>query len=196
MSWIEKTARCLNAVVVIFFIKAAVFFIKAVSLFGKAVSFLGAICYWVRCHTFTRYHLLDLRDRGEGHGYRWGWMDRDHFMLLACFTLLRDFVEQEDPEIGLRGEEGHEWTEGQREAVAQQLAVEREIRALYEWWVRGRASEHAAVEALLEGADDLDFADLIRHPNFAEYSRRTDELEAKDDAQLLRLVKVRGSLWT
>lgn len=163
------------------------------------LKFFGEVWDWILCHTLTRYHLLDLRDRGEGHGYRGGWMDRDHLMLIACFTLLRDFVEKESPDIGLGGEEADSesgYLQEDREAVAQQIADGREVRELYEWWVEGRSEERDEVDALLADADGLDVAELADHPNFTEWSRRSDELETRDDAQLLRLVKVRGRLWT
>lgn len=156
--------------------------------------------YFVKCHTLTRYHLLDLRDRGEGHGYKWGWCDRDHLMLIACFTLLRDFVEKECPDVGLledtHRDAGLTWQEGDREAVRLQLADEKQIRELYDWWVRGRSEEHAAVEALLACADDFEGMTIVNHPNFDEWTRRDNELHAKDDAQLLRLIQLRGRLWT
>lgn len=156
--------------------------------------------YFIKCHTFTRYHVLDLRDRGEGYGYKWGWCDRDHLMLIACFTLLRDFVEQECPDVGLDSEDayrtGTAWQEGEREAVRQQIEDEKQLRELYEWWVRGRAAEHAAVAALLTGAGDCEGMTVVDHPGFSEWSRRSEELEVKDDAQLRRLVELRGRLWT
>lgn len=166
------------------------------------MSWLGDIWYWIRCHTYDRFHIIDLRDRGEGHGYKWGWMDRDHQMLIACFTLLRDFVEKEDPDVGLVGPEayfeaGHVYQEGEQEAVEQQISHGKEIRELYEWWVEGRAKEHAEVSAMI--ADTTGFEnglDIVKHPNFDEWAKRDEELDAKDDAQLLRLIKIRGHLWT
>lgn len=159
--------------------------------------------YFVKCHTFARYHLLDLRDRGEGYGYKWGWCDRDHLMLIACFTLLRDFVEKECPDVGFDAEEmyrsaGCTWQEGEREAVRQQIEDEKQLRELYEWWVRGRAAEHAAVAALLPDADAGDYEGMaiVNHPSFDEWSRRNEELEVKDDVQLRRLIELRGRLWT
>jgi hypothetical protein len=55
--------------------------------------------YWLRTHTIDRYHLLDLRGQGD---YTWGYLDPCHKMWLACFAVLCEFVEKEDPKIGSR----------------------------------------------------------------------------------------------
>lgn len=163
-------------------------------------NWLANIWDWIRCHTYERYHLLDLRDHGEGHGYKRGWVDRNHAMLLACFALLRDYVEKEDPDVGFHEDSayfslGHfEYSENDRREIKRQIEVDREIRDLYEWWVHERTKEHHAVAALVADVDTL--SDITEHPNFDEYVRRNQELDEKDDAQLLRLVKVREGLWT
>jgi len=129
--------------------------------------------YWLRTHTINRYHLIDIRDKGEGHGYRWGWLDRDEVMLLACFTVLRDFVEKEEP-----------FEDGSAPESDPAMA---EIKDLYEWWMRGRKAEHDAVHAEIPPAAVVQ-AD-------SDY-QRTAALDDRDDAQLLRLMAVRRFLWT
>lgn len=170
-------------------------------MMNRLLKWLGEVWDWIRCHTFSCYHLLDLRDRGEGHGYKWGWMDRDHLMLIACFTLLRDFVEKENPKIGLLDVEAYydydyEPSLDQQAEIEAQIDAGKEIRDLYKWWVAGRAKEHAEVAVLIEDTTGFEGMAIVNHPKFAEWSCRHDELEAKDDAQLLRLIKIRGHLWT
>ncbi len=146
--------------------------------------------YWLRTHTINRYHLIDIRDKGEGHGYRWGWIDRDEVMLLACFTVLRDFVEKEKPF-------GRMDSDKECPALA-------EIKDLYEWWMRGRKAEHDAVHdtitaaPLLCGLEDI-FAEHLPPAAVAQmddHYQRLTALDDKDDAQLLRLMAVRRFLWT
>lgn len=168
--------------------------------------------HWVRCHVWNRYHVINVS--GED-GYDWGWMDRDHVLMLACFKILKEFVEKEDQRIGLRTVDdygGEHMTEDERESFEKgQLAHEREIRALYTWWTVDRKREHAEVDAIIADADvDMKFGepdgsgcsplDFVYAPGSQEkwelYRKRTDELDAKDDKMLLRLMAVRRSLWT
>lgn len=57
----------------------------------RALSFAA---YWLRCHTYNKYHILDLRP-SDPDGYRYGYLDRDNAMFLAMFKCLTDFVELE-----------------------------------------------------------------------------------------------------
>jgi len=176
--------------------------------------------YWLRCHTFTRYHIIDIRGQGE---YDWGWIDRSHAMYLACFKLLEEFVETEDPTVGLRTEADYrgnpsdefyvqddEWNKYHKPAIDYQLANEREVRALYDWWKTGRKQEHDALDKILEGRH-RNFEDMFKpcedKPGFHEYVAdespewkawvaEHDRLEAKDEEMLQRLMKVRQTLWT
>lgn len=99
---------------------------------------------WLRYHTTHRFHKLDLRSAGDD--YRYGYLDRDHAMLLACFKCLCEFVEVEMDIVN--------W-EYKRD-------VEAEIQTLYLWWTKERLC--------------------------ADYE--------KDNEMLLRLIKIRGHLWT
>ena len=156
---------------------------------------IGHAWYWFRSHTYTRYHLIDIRD--PRHDYSWGWIDRDHAMLMACFTLLRSYVEKEYPFCRI------DWNSDDRH---KQAAME--IRALYRWWTVDRQREWLAQE---KAADDLYIFDLPIGTSFEE--RRTDRtpeqqarwdswvdqedvLEKKDDDMLMRLIQIRRFLWT
>jgi hypothetical protein len=176
--------------------------------------------YWLRTHTYNRYHIIDLRGQGD---YKWGWIDRSHAMYLACFKLLQDFVEQEDPTIGLRGEEAYrgkptdefyvsdeEWNKYHKPSIDHQLANEREVRVLYDWWKTGRKQEFEALDKILDGYhrsfDDMfkpcsDKPGLFEYvpdpdPRWEAWKAEHDRLEAKDEEMLQRLMKVRQTLWT
>lgn len=140
---------------------------------------IRGVYHWVRCHVWNRYHIIDLRRHGDGE-YRWGWIDRDWAMYLACFHLLCDFVENEDPEVGTRTLDSYrpDWVKNDSEwlgveQVQAQIDDDAEIRALYDWWKRGRAEDHKRYEA-------SDWSYKVR-----------EELDAKDDEMLMRLMKVR-----
>ena len=143
--------------------------------------------YWLRCHLWDRYHIIDISGQD---GYRWGWIDRDHAMYLACFKILTEFVEQEDPQVGLRSEADYrgdlsenDWQQYYRSSVLKQIEIEKEVRALYDWWKTGRALAHAR-------------AGDIRKRNFDDWCAEMTRLDDQDEEMLLRLMKVRRSLWT
>lgn len=173
--------------------------------------------YWLRTHTYNRYHIINISGQD---GYKWGWIDRSHAMYLACFKLLEEFVELEDPEIGTRTEKDYrgdpevipedEWIKYHKPSIDDQLEGDREIRALYDWWKTGRKQEHDACDKILDGySKDFDdiFKPIPEKPGFLEYIQdhspqweawklEHDRLEAKDEEMLQRLMKVRQRLWT
>lgn len=142
----------------------------------KVVEAVQNAWYWVRCHTYNRYHVINVS--GEDGEYDWGWQDADHRMLLACFKLLREFVEQEDPGVGLRTVEdylgaGEPLDSDIALSVRKQVARERRVRELYVWWTATRPRLHR----LSDGSD-------------------TVELYEQDQRRLHQLVELRGGLWT
>ena len=130
--------------------------------------------HWVRCHTVRRYGIINLAKYSNGE-YTWGWIDRDWAMYLACFHLLCDFVEKEDPGVGTRTIQDYGDDEFSRPLVAAQVEDEIEILRLYTWWKTERKAAHEAA-----GYD---------------YKAR-EALDAKDEEMLQRLMKVRRRLWT
>lgn len=132
---------------------------------------INGLYHWIRCHMWNRYHIIDIS--GEA-GYDWGWIDRDHALLLASFKILRDYVESEDPSAGARTDP--EEDDPFAYVSALQLEQEREVRALYDWWTVERPKH----EAERIGMD------------FTVRARLDDE----DDEMLMRLIKIRQCLWT
>ncbi len=94
----------------------------------KIWSHLETAKYWLRTHTYNRYHMLDLRNPF----YDWGWVDCDNQILYASFNILKSYVEAEMTTIDW------EWDEPHQEVGA-------EIRALYDWWTVERKAEHDAL---------------------------------------------------
>lgn len=105
--------------------------------------------YWLRTHTYNRYHFLDLRNPF----YKWGWVDCDSQILYACFNILKSYVEEEDPFETI----DWEWNEEKQEQAA-------EIKALYLWWTVERKQEHDQHCHGMGNIDDLDEKDdLMLH---------------------------------
>lgn len=71
-------------------------------LFSNAVDvicrILSDIPYWLRTHTYNRYHIVDIRqpkNSPDEYSYRWGYIDDSRAIVLANFTILCNFVENE-----------------------------------------------------------------------------------------------------
>lgn len=155
--------------------------------------------HWVRCHIWNRYHILDLRTTGTGDmDWDYGWRDRDNVMFIACFKILKDFVEKEYPTIGLNEKvedyfpANHQFYPGEREMIEEQIKWHNEVRTLFNWWVRDRKLEHDNVNVYFAQPD----FDKSGKPDWTNYHKKREELEKRDDDMLARLIAIRGCLWT
>ena len=135
---------------------------KINNLYNRLIRALSNIPYWLRTHTYNRYHIINLKS--PAHGYNWGWIDRDRALLLANFKILSDFVEKELPH-GMVSEESDDPTAQSWRAAFQEMI------ALYNWW-------HQDYPQLLETCMDQ------------------GKLSDLEDLQLMRLIKIRGYMWT
>lgn len=144
-----------------------------------------------------------------------GWHDVDIVMLHANFALLSRFVEQEVG--GIEKLEG--WTkqcsesdpdglpDGLQIAKEEQIHAQTEAAALYRWWKFTRPAKEAEKARLLsEGAgtsDSLEGPDTVQPPTSNQmerccdaYKRLEDKMDMEEQEMLLRLMKIRRSLWT
>lgn len=194
-------------------------FNKKMKKFSLLVRRLKDVWYWFR-NFFTRYHLVDLRNKD--FGYTWGWIDRSEGILLACFAMLKEFVEKEEPyRFHYRDPNGpgptmkdvyqdqsDEMKQMELEQLQRQHQVGKEIWELYTWWTKTRKEEQDALHALGDEVNAtihwvkepnswlMDSRELNQNPKWKEWTRRWDELEEKDQLMLERLIKIRGHLWT
>jgi hypothetical protein len=104
--------------------------LKRAIIGGYKLGGVVGLYHWVRCHTWNRYHLFDIR-KADGE-YDYGWIDRDEALLLVCFTVLTDFVEGELLPFPSTLEEP---------PGAETL----KILALYDWWTKERPRARAAL---------------------------------------------------
>jgi hypothetical protein len=140
--------------------------------------------------TTRRYHIIDLRDGGNGYGV--GWHDTDTRIFQACFMLLKEYVEKEEPFRMI------DWDHCEKDRL-----IGEEIKFLYDWWTVERAKKRAAVAEEWKGAEEAKF--LPREgggytfhisDKSRELLKKDDQLDAEDDEMLLRLIKIRHHLWT
>ena len=166
----------------------------------RVFRWLDHAAFWLRTHTWDRYHMLDIRNRRNG--YEWGWMDRREGILFANMAMLAAFIEKE------RAFEVINWDsdDGHREAA-------RELREIYEWWTQGRKIEHDEHERLADVAyKDFQFTcvplpggmqtlELFGETPELRKARddvreAEDRLHQKDTDMMIRLIKVRRAMWT
>jgi hypothetical protein len=127
--------------------------------------------YWLRCHTWNRYHLLDLRD-GQSipkeHRYHWGYRDVPEQMMAAMMNLLAIYVDEEEPYLPSLEEIDSASTEWEKEILFLQRGKILEAKAILNWWRVERFEEE----------------------------KLTYSNETKEEEMLIRLVRIRPSLWT
>lgn len=153
---------------------------------------VGDLWYWVKCKVhpeFRGYSILDLRKASPHIPYTHGWVDRSEALLYASFLCLRQYVEGELEHL-------EDISEGLRDVSPS----EAEARALYRWWMEER---HVEIERSTELFTAFDALRTTRHQEDPERVEAHEAwrtyrtwLEGRDDEMLLRLVRIRRSLWT
>ena len=92
------------------------------------------------------------------------------------------------------------------------IAAKKEMLTIYDWWTKGRAAEHKKEDELLEAAypnpfefEPIPGSSMLRLKNDETPELRKlrdqcremeDALEEKDEEMMIRLIKVRGYMWT
>lgn len=162
---------------------------------------IGRGIYWLRTHTYNRYHLVDCRN--ARNGYNWGWIDRSEIILFANMAILKEYVEREADQI--------DWTWD-----SEPIRVRKEMEDILRWWDHDRKLEHDAYDELLTkayGFKDCTVVVPTENPCLQQmvFTRRgdpeweadckrcqaaEDALETKDEEMLNRLIKIRAHLWS
>lgn len=163
--------------------------------------------YWLTSHLIPsrKYHLLDLRQPKslpEEYQYRYGWIDSDSQMLYACFNILCNYVENE---LGEDSPVKHEFTEEELndpqdgELNRNFKSEYDEIKTIYHWWKVDRLVEKKRCsEALTTWYDAHSEA---RHSEkeqqlYNELHTLDAGYATKEEEMLIRLIKIRGRMWT
>ena len=159
--------------------------------------------YWLVSHTIRQYHWLDLRQpKVDYFSYRYGWVEADTQMEYALFNILSNFVENQT-------KYSHYYVPSEEDAAKddgvdynyfgfkEQLANHKELMTIYNWWKKDYHEELAehdhkltewsnARQAFADNKEDL-WKELV-----ALDKRNSDKL----DEMLIRLIKIRRTMWT
>lgn len=150
--------------------------------------------YWFVSHFVPsrRYHMLDLR---QPEGYRYGWQDVPEKMLYAMFNLLGQYLKHEDP-VDLT----QYYSLAQIEAddiLNKQHSSLQEARAIYYWWTVQRKKDMEISDKLM---DELGRARKNKLPQRHILSDKLIAheryMENKTEEMVLRLMRIRNTLWT
>lgn len=155
---------------------------------------IGDSFYWLKCHLFKnyKYHLIDIRQPKESsYPYRYGYIDACDKILLANFSILKDFVENGGV-VNLL--DTYSIEEIKNQGLMTQHEHYLETMELYRWWTSGR-------KEMLEKQDSL--YDISKNEKdekqyrikFREWMEFEEEFNKVEDEMLIRLMKIRRGLW-
>lgn len=156
--------------------------------------------YFLSSHLIPsrRYHFLDLRqpyNTDHIDHYRYGWADVPEKMLYAMFNLLGEYLHKERPH-DLSLHYSREEINKNPGFKAQQDAID-EARAIYHWWTVERKSDYKIYNNLLhEWCEQRTKDKVIAKKIYIEMKDKEEFIENKTDEMVLRLMKIRRTLWT
>jgi hypothetical protein len=154
--------------------------------------------YWLKCHLVPkhRYHMLDLRQRDYTHG----WIDIDTRILYANFNLLNEFVKHEIDNFYCPTEEECNSDECWALSNKKQRAAFFEIMNLHYWWNTRRALDQKKCADARSAWHQRKYKQKIFDEEtdrlWQEHLRQDQAFEDLETEMLIRLIKIRNSLWT
>jgi len=153
--------------------------------------------YWLKCHVIKRhrYHMLDLRQpKQDGeYAYRYGWLDSDHKMVYALFNILNNFVADEMPHWYCPSEEEID----QNPHLLNQRHKYLEIKTIHYWWnIDRKRREQYYADLLHKWNEARKNQDPAEHQFWIDLKAEESAFKDKEEEMLIRLIKIRGVLWT
>lgn len=147
--------------------------------------------YSIKNRFFMKYYLIDTDLKRDQ------WHDTDSKMLYGMMKLLVDYVEGEEPftHINWDSDEGH-------------VVAAKEIKEIYNWW-KNYDNRQTEISVALNNWYENSFSnkeDVLEQLNrkhtpevqqlFDHHTQLEEALLKEEEEMLIRLVKVRGFMWT
>jgi hypothetical protein len=152
----------------------------------------GAI-YWLKCHTLPshKFHILDLRKADPTDQYNHGYIDPRDALEKACWLVLQNYISENptDPAMWWSAEEI-----ASNPSLKESKRLYDEVNHLYYWWTVTRFDEKARSNTLMDTAIEAKRSDSAEA--WRVYFNYSQQLDEKADKMLIRLIKIRRSLWT
>jgi len=153
--------------------------------------------YHLKCKYITQYHYIKIDiDRFKRYDKKvsirnYYWFDSDEQILYAMFQILVDFIEKEADIV--------DWS-----SDAKHQEVFDELTELYTWWTKDRPNRDDSYPSTKDFGFDNIFADNVtKQPGYRAWRDACDEKEQKereyeqeDTEMLIRLITIRGYMWT
>lgn len=160
-------------------------------------KFIVDTIYWLKCHTLSKYkhHLIDIRESKTDNlqAYRYGWIDCDSKITLALFAILNDFVENEMPNSYCPSEEE---VQANPSSLSQRNNY-LEVKAIHYWWnVERKRQQKKHTELLETWYSARKNKDPAVHQLWSDLQKLEESNKEKETEMLVRIIKVRESLWT
>ena len=155
--------------------------------------------YWFKCHFMKsyRYHFLDLRQPPNKEfgfpAYKYGWIDSDTKMVYALFNILNTFVREEMPHQFCPSEEDV----ADEPHLQHQRHAWLETKAIHYWWNIERLRQQKTHDELLNKWSDAHKVNAPETQQLWDDLKKIEQtLKDKEEEMIIRLIKIRGSLWT
>lgn len=162
----------------------------------KITMRLEHLWYWIRTHTYNRYHILDLRQKenkgGEAY-YRWGYLDPCTALVLANFKVLERYIAEKP--FDLRTEYSEE--EIDEQGLRPQQDHYDEAMAIYEYWNKGRVEHWNKLKLQSQVLHRFRKSNYKKYLILLdEYNKNVEKFDQEEEEYLIRLIKIRKGLWT
>lgn len=171
------------------------FFMETFFEIIRSIAFrIDRVIYFIRCHTFNKYHLLDLRQPKWGYQqYKWGYSDIVQRMIYANFNLLVEYIEKE-----YDGAESIEKfitdLKGEKDVPPGQIQGLEKALELYKWWKYVLPEMQKEYDAAVhEAVKDRKSPDRDKLNKTWEME---ENIENTIDAKLKELIDIRRGMWT
>lgn len=169
------------------------------------INKISDFIWYIKYHTYLRYHILDLRQPKE---YKCGYLDYDFRMLYACFNILNEYIKESrncwgkysiDDISKLKKEIDECDVEDTRAIMQRQLEHLEQIKAIYEYWTVQRPklakAEDDAAEKWNNYRKKYGISDFRTQEAWKDTLDAQNAYSSAEDNALLELIKVRRGLW-
>jgi hypothetical protein len=163
---------------------------------------LSHFWYWLRTHTYNKYHLLDLRN----YEYKWGWLEPGDKIFYAVFACLDEFINTGEPQMLIRYHkealEKKEYNYGSEEIEKEKLSVYEEFITIHNWWHNIRPQlineENIAIKKSYDSRHKKNRT--LQNTNSDElfnlYKKLIDERNNLETMYVKRIIELRDYMWT
>lgn len=149
---------------------------------------------------YKKEYLLDLRQphTDTEDDYKYGWADECNQLVFACFNILTKFAEEYELGRDKELQESIDKSDNEDEKTMLQDCLDRNkiIVELHQYWTIDRKVEFKKRDrALTDWHDNKEEDEANGRPRWDLLKKLEDEFDQKEEEMLIKLIKIRKSLW-